>query len=144
MVATFTPNSAFTHQITPHFKYGEFCQNDEARRFTHQYQCDTALKLAQFLELLRTKFDGKSVIITSGHRPTAINAAVGGAKTSEHLYNGTNIGAVDVKVKGADCQTVETWILDNWAYSVGKGMHANLGFTHVGMRADQAKHRWDY
>ena len=59
--------------------------------------------LAEFLEELRTKFDGKSVIITSGHRPTAINAAVGGSETSEHLYNGQNIGAVDVKVSGADC-----------------------------------------
>ena len=59
--------------------------------------------LAQFLEELRTKFGGKSVIITSGHRPTAINAAVGGSETSEHLYNGVNIGAVDVHVKDEDC-----------------------------------------
>ena len=144
MAKKFTPTSEFSHKITPHFKYGEFCKNEEARRFTDQYQCTTAKKLADFLELLRTQFDGKSVIITSGHRPTAINDAVGGSATSEHLYNGANIGAVDVKVKDADCQTVETWILDNWEYSVGKGMHANRGFTHIGIRADLGKHRWDY
>ena len=140
----FTPTSDFSYKITPNFKYGEFCNNEEARRFTHQYQCATAKRLADFLEDLRTQFGGKSVIITSGHRPTAINAAVGGSATSEHLYNGANIGAVDVKVQGADCQTVETWILDNWDYSVGKGMHANKGFTHIGMRADQASREWDY
>ena len=60
--------------------------------------------LAQFLEKLRTQFGDKAVIITSGHRPKAVNDTIKGAsKTSEHLYNGTNIGAVDVKVKGADC-----------------------------------------
>ncbi len=96
----FTPDSDFSYKITPHFTYGEFCQNEEARRFTSQHQCATAFKLATFLEKLRTHFGNKSVTITSGHRPTAINKAVGGTPASEHLYDKVGKGAVDVKITG--------------------------------------------
>jgi GH24 family phage-related lysozyme (muramidase) len=85
--AMFTPKSPFSFKITPHVTYGEFALGQEARRFHHQYQCDTAVKLAQFLEKVRTQFGGKPITITSGYRPAAINRQVGGASSSEHLYN---------------------------------------------------------
>ncbi len=84
------------------------------------------------------------MIITSGHRPKAVNDKVGGAKDSEHLYNLPGKGAVDVTVRGADSKVVEEWILQNWEWSVGKGQANNKGFTHVGMRGDGKKHVWDY
>ena len=135
----FTPKSPFSYKITTNFTYGEFTQQSEDRRFTHQHQCATALKLAEFLEELRDYFK-KPVTITSGHRPPAINAAVGGAKESEHLYDKVWKGAVDVKVPGVEPLTVEKYILENWEWSVGKGQARNLGFTHVGIRGDGKPH----
>ena len=121
MVSSFTPSSSFSTKITTHFTYGEFCDGgQEERRFKHQYQCDTAHKLALFLEDLREHF-GKPVIITSGHRPPAVNKRVGGAASSEHLYDAVGKGAVDVKVKDVDAKTVEDWIDENWDESVGYG-----------------------
>ena len=66
------------------------------------------------------------------------------ASPSPHLYNIAGKGAVDVKVKDTDSLTVENWILENWNLSVGKGQANDRGFTHIGMRGDQVKRRWDY
>ena len=98
-MVSFTKDSPFSYKITSNFTYGEFTQQSEDRRFTAQHQCDTAIKLADFLEDLRAHF-GKPVTITSGHRPPAVNRAVGGAANSEHLYDLVGKGAVDVKVPG--------------------------------------------
>ena len=40
--SNFTLWSPFTYKITPNITYGELTLNQEARRFTKQYQCDTA------------------------------------------------------------------------------------------------------
>ncbi len=106
---SFNPRSPYSTKITPNFTYGEFCQNSEERRFLSQHQCNTAVKIANFLERLRAHF-GRPVTITSGHRPRAVNDRVGGAKTSEHLYDIVGKGAVDVKINGVDPLTVEKWI----------------------------------
>ena len=78
------PNSPLGQNITKNFTYGELCVNEEARRFTNQGQCDIATELCEFLERARNKFG--PLKITSGHRPAAVNAAVGGASNSEHLF----------------------------------------------------------
>ena len=82
--------------------------------------------------------------ITSGHRPPAVNEAVGGAANSEHLYNIVGKGAVDVKVPGVAPLTVENWILENWNESIGKGQKNNRGFTHIGCRGTGERIEWDY
>lgn len=140
--AMFTPESPFSHKITPHVTYGEFALNQEARRFDHQYQCDTALKLAQFLEKARAQFGGKPVVITSGYRPTAINKLVGGASSSEHLYDGIGVGAVDFFIDGADIHAVQDWCDKTWPHSLGYG--AQRGFVHLGIRKGGPRVRWDY
>jgi GH24 family phage-related lysozyme (muramidase) len=140
--ATFTPESPFSFKITPHITYGEFALNQEARRFDHQHQCDTAVKLTQFLEKVRVQFGGKPIIITSGYRPAAINRAVGGAAGSEHLYDAPSVGAVDFYVDGADINKVQAWVDREWPYSVGYG--APKGFVHLGVRKGQPRVRWDY
>ena len=140
--AMFTPESPFTHKVTPHITYGEFALNQEARRFDHQHQCDTALKLAQFLEKVRAQFGGRPVVITSGYRPAAINKLVGGASSSEHLYNDIGVGAVDFFVDGADINAVQDWCDKAWPYSIGYG--APRGFVHLGIRQGGPRVRWDY
>ena len=139
--AMFTPESPFTHKITPHITAGEFALNQEARRFDHQHQCDTAIRLAQFLEKVRQQFGGRSITITSGYRPPAVNRSVGGASQSEHLYDAPGVGAVDFLVDGADIYAVQDWCDQNWPFSLG---YAAPNFLHLGRRADGQRRRWDY
>ena len=136
------PTDSFATRISAHFTIGEFALNQEERRFTAQHQVDTAAELAAFLERLRTAFGNKPVVITSGYRPAAINKAVGGASSSEHLYDAPNVGAVDVYIKGVDIHKVQAWCDKNWPFSIGYG--ADKGFVHIGIRRKRPKVRWDY
>ena len=138
----FNPWSPFTHKITPNITYGELTLNQEARRFTKQYQCDTALELCKFLEKVRAAFGNKPLIITSASRPEPINTQVGGAKNSEHTYNAPSKGAIDFYIEGANIYVVQDWCNKNWPYSLGYG--APKGFTHLGMREGRQRIRWDY
>lgn len=140
--ARLLPSSAFTARITPHVQLGEFALFQEVRRFDHQYQLDTAAELAAFLERARVRFGGKPVVITSGYRPRAINASVGGASGSEHLYDAPNVGAVDFYIREVNINHVQEWCDANWPYSLGYG--APKGFVHLGMRRGKPRLRWDY
>jgi lysozyme len=137
-----TTQSPFTTLLTPHVRIGEFALDQEARRFQHQHQVDTAAELAAFLERVRRQFGGRPIIITSGYRPPAINRSVGGASGSEHLFDAPGVGAADFYVKGADIRAVEKWIDGVWPYSLGYG--AVKGFHHVGIRRGRPRVRWDY
>jgi len=139
--AKLRPSSPFNARITPHIRLGEFALDQEARRFTNQGQLDIAAELAAFLERVRVQFGGRAVVITSGYRPPAINAQVGGASNSEHLYK-PGCGAVDFYIEGADIYAVQNWCDKNWSYSLGYG--AYKGFIHLGIRSSRAKVRWDY
>ena len=140
--AKLTPSSSFSAHITPHITLGEFALNQEVRRFNAQHQLNTAAELAAFMERARTVFGGKPVIITSGYRPAAINRSVGGASSSEHLYNAPNVGAVDFYIQGVDIHKLQAWCDKEWPYSLGYG--APKGFVHLGIRAGRPKVRWDY
>jgi GH24 family phage-related lysozyme (muramidase) len=140
--AKLTPNSPFTARITPHIRLGEFALDQEVRRFKHQYQVDTAAELAAFLERVRRNFGNKPIVITSGYRPPAVNASVGGASGSEHLYDAAGVGAVDFYIDGADINAVQLFCDKYWQYSVGYG--AAKGFVHLGIRKNRPRVRWDY
>lgn len=140
--SSFNPWSPFTYKVTPNITYGELTLNQEARRFTKQYQCDTALELCQFLEKVRAAFGNKPLIITSAARPEPVNTQVGGAKNSEHTYNAPSKGAIDFYIEGANIYVVQDWCNKNWPYSLGYG--ALKGFVHVGMREGKQRIRWDY
>ena len=135
-----TPDSPFAYMITPHFTYGELCNYEHERRFTNDSQCYIATELCQYLEKLRDKFG--SIQITSGHRPPAINAEVGGASQSEHLYKAGE-GAVDIYPIDGDGYALEKYVDEDWPFSVGYGMNYR-GFVHIGIRAGRPRVRWDY
>lgn len=138
----FNPWSPFTYKITPNITYGELCLNQEKRRFTKQYQCDTAKELCLFLEKVRKQFGNKPIIITSASRPEPINTQVGGSRNSEHTYNAPSKGAIDFYIQGVNTYTVQDWCDKNWPYSLGYG--APKGFVHVGIREGEPRVRWDY
>jgi len=140
--AKLTPNSPFSARLTPHITLGEFALGQEARRFDHQYQVDTAAELAAFLERARTAFGNKPVIVTSGYRPPAVNRSVGGASGSEHLFNAPGVGAVDWYIEGVDIYKLQDWCVREWPYSTGLG--APKGFIHTGIRAGRPKLTWPY
>jgi len=138
----FTPAAPFSFKITPHITYGELALGQEARRFQHQHQCDTALELCQFVEKARAAFGGKPAIITSAYRPPAVNAAVGGARNSEHLFEAPGVGAVDWFLEGVSVHELQEWCVRAWPYSTGKG--APKGFVHTGIRRGRPRVVWDY
>jgi GH24 family phage-related lysozyme (muramidase) len=137
----FTPSSPFTTRVTPHITYGELCLGEERRRFVNQSQCDIAAEICAFIEKARAQFGNKPVVITSGHRPQAVNQAVGGASNSEHLYK-PGCGAIDWYIQGVPVKTVQDWCVKNWPYSTGLG--APKGFVHLGIRAGRPRVVWDY
>ena len=136
----FTPSSPFTTRVTPHITYGELCLGEERRRFVNQSQCDIATELASFAEKARAQFCNKPVVITSAHRPPAVNQAVGGASNSEHLYK-PGCGAIDWYIDGVPVKTVQDWCVKNWPYSTGLGAPE---FIHTGIRTGRPKVVWDY
>lgn len=136
------PSDPFATRLSAHFTLGEFALGDPARRFVAQHQVDTAAELAAFLERVRVAFGNKRITITSGYRPAAINKAVGGASSSEHLYNAPGVGAVDWYVDGADINAVQDWCVKNWPYSTGLG--APKGFIHTGIREGRPRVTWPY
>lgn len=136
------PTAPFSAKLTPHIAIGEFALNNEERRFAADYQIKTATELAEFLEKVRAHFGGKPLIITSGYRPPTVNRMVGGASSSEHLYDAPDVGAVDFYIEGVDIYKVQEYCDKHWPHSVGYG--APKGFVHLGMRKGRLRIRWDY
>jgi GH24 family phage-related lysozyme (muramidase) len=136
------PTAPFSAKLTPHIAIGEFALNQEERRFAADYQIKTATELAEFLEKVRAHFGGKPLIITSGYRPVSVNRMVGGASSSEHLFDAPDIGAVDFYIEGADIYKVQEYCDKHWPHSVGYG--APKGFVHLGIRKGRPRVRWNY
>lgn len=74
-------------KITEHFTLKELTKTNQPFDNTPDIEQITNLKaLANtILEPVRLKF-GKPIIVNSGFRSQAVNDAVGGSKTSQHLY----------------------------------------------------------
>ena len=97
--------------------------------------------LTVVLQCIREHF-GKQVTITSGYRTAAHNAAVGGAKRSQHLLG----RAADIRVQGVSVEDVAAYaesLMPDWGgvgrYPVKAGRAT--GWVHVDTRADKARWR---
>jgi len=139
VVGKLAPDSPFSLRVTSHITYGEICLYQERRRFHNQSQCGVAVILCQFLEKVRTDFDNRPLVITSGHRPYKVNVEQKGADNSEHLYQDGK-GAIDFYIEGVNIYKVQEYCLKNWAHSVGRG--APRGFVHLGYGV--GRYQWDY
>lgn len=122
-------------RLAPDFKVREF----RCRDGTDTVMVDEALTVV--LQCIRERF-GKPVTITSGYRTAAHNAAVGGAKSSQHLLG----RAADIRVEGVSVEDVAAYaesLMPDWGgvgrYPVKAGRAT--GWVHVDTRADKARWR---
>ena len=122
-------------RLAPDFKVRELRCKDG----TDTVMVDETLTVV--LQCIRDHF-GKPVTITSGYRTAAHNAAVGGAKSSQHLLG----RAADIRVQGVSVEDVAAYaesLMPDWGgvgrYPVKAGRAA--GWVHVDTRADKARWR---
>ncbi|MBD9004891.1 MAG: DUF882 domain-containing protein [Faecalibacterium prausnitzii] len=122
-------------RLAPDFKVREL----RCRDGSETVMVDETLTVV--LQCIREHF-GKPVTITSGYRTAAHNAAVGGAKSSQHLYG----RAADIRVAGVSVEDVAAYtesLMPDWGgvgrYPAKAGRAA--GWVHVDTRADKARWR---
>ena len=116
--------------LAPDFKVREL----RCRDGSDTVMVDEALML--LLQCIREHF-GKAVTITSGYRTAAHNAAVGGAKSSQHLLG----RAADIRVQGVSVEDVAAYaesLMPDWG---GVKAGRATGWVHVDTRADKARWR---
>ena len=122
-------------RLAPDFKVREL----RCRDGSDTVMVDEALTVV--LQCIREHF-GKPVTITSGYRTAAHNAAVGGAKSSQHLLG----RAADIRVQGVSVEDVAAYtesLMPDWGgigrYPVKAGRAA--GWVHLDTRAEKARWR---
>lgn len=115
-------------QLSPHFRLAEFASKDGSDKVL----VDDAL--VDLLEQIR-EATGGAVTINSAYRSPEHNAAVGGVRSSQHVYG----RAADIAVSGASpllVGQIAEYYLDRRG---GIGVYRT--FTHVDTRAIRS--RWD-
>ena len=115
-------------KLSENFKVKEFASKDGSDPIF------IAPELVEVLQKIRTHFN-KSVTINSAFRTASRNAAVGGAKYSQHLY-GT---AADIVVSGIAPKQVAEYAEKLMPNTGGIGIYSN--FTHIDVR--RTKSRWN-
>lgn len=124
-------------QLSPGFKVREFrCRDGSDAIIIDQ-------TLVVLLQAIREHF-GRAVVITSGYRTAAHNAAVGGSKSSQHLLG----RAADFHVEGVPVAAVAAYAETLLPSRGGIGRYPkdaahpkrSTGWVHIDTRA--GKSRW--
>ena len=129
----------FNNQLTPHFKADEFyCHDGSAPPILAR---NAMVRLATvYLEPMRRKFG--TCFVLSGYRHTRYNAAIGGARLSQHVYeyNYESVAADLRFQKGTPAQwAAEARRLRTKAGGTGGvGKYDRSGFVHVDNRGWKA------
>lgn len=119
-------------QAGGNFSWGEFTKNLTRVPQTEKV-VDAILKLAYYLEEVRSQFGNPTIVINSGYRPSSVNRAVGGASNSQHLYG----AAADIVVSGI--RPHEVYKRMNKTHGSKGGLGNGSSFTHVDLRGYRAR-----
>lgn len=94
-----------TINLSEHFSLAEMCKTEvELKNVPNEVQVENLKRLCGWLEMLRSEWNKRygegndPIIINSGYRSPAVNKAVGGVATSNHLTG----CAADIRVAGIE------------------------------------------
>lgn len=117
--------------VTAHFSVAEFASHD-GESYPAEWIQPRLVPLCNVLESARTACGSHPMTILSGYRSPAHNAAVGGAKASQHMEG----RAADITVQGVTPVEVHAMILQLYrqgAIKIG-GLGLYDGWVHVDIR----------
>jgi hypothetical protein len=100
--------------MTPHFTLAELTVTDHRSLDNTPNAAEIAnlTRLAQFLELVKTKLDNKPIMVNSAFRSKAVNDAVGSKDTSQHRFG----CAADIRVPGMTPDAVVRALISHGLY----------------------------
>jgi hypothetical protein len=127
---------------TPSFTWSEALHfnGENYRKPDNRQQVENIIRIAQTLEFVKKKFDGRPIIIRSWLRPQAINDAVGGAKNSAHIDG----FGVDFIIPGYTPNQIFQ-MLDDWHGVNGGLARSNRHeFVHIDLKWPGVRRRWYY
>lgn len=120
---------------TENFSYDEFKSNGEEIPIEYW---DNIQDVMDKLEIVRKLLGNKPIVVRSGYRSPRYNAAIGGAKGSQHLYG----KAADVYIRGFPCYELAKKVYDEKKYLFkGYGLGSNVN-VHFDTRNNNAE--WWY
>lgn len=129
--------SDFNSQVSKYFTLREVTNGDRRRLPSCDEVKNNIFTLAQELDKVRSAWRSP-IIVTSWYRPPAINKAVGGASSSQHLYG----KAVDIKPLQGDIHKFQEWLDCKAWKDKALGYGAKKGFVHCDLRS--GNYRWNY
>ena len=100
--------------LTPHFTLEELTMTNHRQFDNTPNAAETAnlTRLAQFLELVKAKLDGKPIMVNSAFRSKQVNDSVGSKDTSQHRLG----CAADIRVPGMTPDQVVRAIMGHGLY----------------------------
>ncbi len=134
-------------QLTEHFTLEELTVSPTAKKLglsntpTPEHIANMKYCCEKILEPVRAHF-GKAVQVNSSYRAPAVNKAVGGSKTSQHV----NGQAIDFEIPGIDNKVVADWVADNLDFDqvilefYTKG-DKNSGWVHASIKKEGGNRR---
>ena len=129
-------------QLTEHFTLEELTVSPTAKKLglpntpTADHIANMKYCCEKILEPVRAHF-GKPIQVNSSYRAPAVNKAVGGSKTSQHV----NGQAIDFEIPGIDNKAVADWVADNLEFDqvilefYTKG-DTNSGWVHASIKKE--------
>lgn len=130
-------------KLSEHFTLGEMTRSSTAAQLgIDNTPTPEALqqlqRTAQMLERVRSHLGGKAVLINSGYRARAVNAAVGGVTSSDHMMG----QAADIRVPdfGTPYEVAKALAAALTALGIGQVIYESVGnarWVHVSTRVPE-------
>jgi len=119
-------------RLSPHFTLAEFTSSDTADRLKianapTKAHLSNLQRLAAALEKVRTALGSRPITVTSAYRNPAVNAAVGGVKTSDHAQG----HAADIVVEGLSPYETAKRIRDSGIKFDQLILESSRGVVHI-------------